>query len=160
MPGFNIACTFTITLGEEHNASVRELRTYPKRSATAWMQRRIAASGADVVELLKIYQVLLDASLSTVREDFLCWMTENRPLDPHLAALRAAEHARAERWAEVRQMLEGVDLQTLLQSTVSMLTISSDSRCYKMERMNGRSTSSKRAAAPRRDIAGSTICSR
>ena len=114
VPGFNIACTFTITLGEEHNASVRELRTYPERSATAWMQRRIAASGADVVELLKIYQVLLDASLSTVREDFLCWMTENRPLDPHLAALRAAEHARAERWAEVRQMLEGVDLQTLL----------------------------------------------
>ncbi len=42
-------------------------------------------------------------------------MTENRPLDPHLAALRAAQaHAEAERWAEVRQMLEGVDLQALL----------------------------------------------
>jgi superfamily II DNA or RNA helicase len=114
VPGFNAACTFTITLGEEHDVAVRELRTAPERSAMAWMQRRLAAAGTDVVELLEIYHVLHDVSQPTVLENFLCRMTDIRPSDPHIAALRALEYARAKRWAEVRQMLEGVDLQALL----------------------------------------------
>ena len=113
-PGFHSGCTYTMTIEEGTWASARELRASTEQSAMAWMQRRLAASGMDIVELLKVYQVLEYGAPPIVREKFIDWMQENLPSDPHIVALRAADHATAQRWAEVRSLLEGIDLQALL----------------------------------------------
>jgi hypothetical protein len=104
VPGFHNGCTYTITVGDDMWASARELRGSTERSAMAWIQRQIAASGSDIVELLKVYQVLEYADQPVVRGKFIDWMQENLPSDPHLVALRAAEHATAQRWAQVRSL--------------------------------------------------------
>ncbi len=114
LPGFKKACGFIITVGSDIWVSARELRNIPEKSATAWMQRRLAEAGADIAELLKIHHALEHGQQQVLRENFLCWMEENLPSDPHTVALRAAEHARAMRWADVRSMLECVDLNTIL----------------------------------------------
>ena len=114
VPGFKKACGFMITVGGDIWVSAGELRNISEKSAAAWVQRRIAEAGADITELLKIHHALEHGRQQVVREDFLCWMEENLPSDPHTVALRAAEHARAARWAEVRSMLECVDLNTIL----------------------------------------------
>ena len=114
VPGFAVACGFSVPLEDAVWASARELRSYPERLATAWMRRQIAASGRNIVELLKIHHILDYGGQTVVCEDFLCWLEEKLPSDPHVAALRAAKHAMAKRWAEVRSMLDGVDLQALL----------------------------------------------
>ena len=114
VPGFKKACGFIITVGSDIWVSARELRNIPETSAAAWMNRRIAEAGADVAELLKIHHALEHGQKQVLRENFLCWMEENLPSEPHTVALRAAEHARAMRWADVRSMLERVDLNTIL----------------------------------------------
>jgi hypothetical protein len=114
VPGFDMGCTYNVVFDAEGQATVRQLQASPERSTTVWMERQIAASGGDIVELLKIHTVLMCANRPSAREDFLRWLQSNRPSDPHLAVLRAEEHAQAQRWDEVRSSLEGVELGVLL----------------------------------------------
>ena len=114
VPGFNSACTFFVSLGEEHFAAVREIRSYPDRRASDWMQRQIESAGTDIEAVLGLYHVLQGASRRTLVERLLCWMQENLPSDPHTVLLHAVEHVRADNWAEVSRLLESVNIQSLL----------------------------------------------
>ncbi len=114
VPSFNNDCVYTIVNEKATWAASREVRAYSERSAMAWMERQIAVSDGNIVELLKIHTMLEISGQPVVREHFLGWLQENLPSDPHVAALRAADQARDQRWAEVRSSLEGVDLRTLV----------------------------------------------
>jgi hypothetical protein len=112
--GFKSLCNYDLIFSEEDFKASRALRGQPERSATAWMQRRIGAFGTDIAALLRTYHLLGYAGHERVRENCLRWMQDNHPFDPHIAVVRAGEHARVERWAEVRQWLEGIDLHAVL----------------------------------------------
>jgi len=114
VPDIGYLCKRSTKLDETHYESVRELKDQPERSAMTWMQRRLTANDADIVNLLVAYDMLCSAGQSTVADELLRRLKENWPSDPHLMLLEAQALAEAEHWAEVRDRLEGIDLRAII----------------------------------------------
>ena len=114
LPMFDVRCAYTVANGKMVSATAREVQGYAERSAMAWMERQIAVSHANIAALLKLEKVLAIAGQIVVREQFLGWLQENLPADPHVAALRAADLAKDQHWAGVLSLLEWIDLGALI----------------------------------------------
>lgn len=92
----------------------RELEHQPERSASAWMQRQIATSEQNLAKLVETHDILRFAGHAQIAADVLAWMREHLPRDPHAALLEAEIHAEARRWSDVRERLDGADLQGII----------------------------------------------
>ncbi len=114
LPIFNRGCTYTIVERRTLLVIAGELRGSSERSAMAWVERQIEASEADFAAIMRIKAVLEIAGQFAVLGQFLGWLHETMPSDPHVVALRASDFARSQHWSEVLSLLEWADLGALI----------------------------------------------
>jgi hypothetical protein len=90
----------------------------------AWMQRRIAAAGADIVEMLKIHQVLEYAAHDAVSEKLPRLDARQVSVGSAHCGVARLKARQAQRWAEVRHCWKASICKGCSRNTASMRTIS------------------------------------